>query len=254
MSAAPPNPLSLHRRIALVTGAARGIGAATAVAFARAGGRLALLDRDGPGVERTAVAVGAEGADVLGFTGDVADGEAVAAAVEQVVREWGRVDVLVNNAGIVRDATLADVTDEDWSDTLDVNLTGAMVCARTVVPYMRAAGFGRILSATSITARAGNYGQTAYGASKGGIIAMTRVWARELGRTGITANAVAPGFIDTEMVRSVPEKVVAQVRARVPAGRLGRPEEVANVYLFLASDLASFINGAVVGVDGGLLL
>src|SRR6185503_2122619 len=108
MSAAPPNPLSLHRRIALVTGAARGIGAATAVAFARAGGRLALLDRDGPGVERTAVAVGAEGADVLGFTGDVADGEAVAAAVEQVVREWGRVDVLVNNAGIVRDATLAD--------------------------------------------------------------------------------------------------------------------------------------------------
>jgi 3-oxoacyl-[acyl-carrier protein] reductase len=254
MPAAPPDVLSLHRRIALVTGAARGIGAATALAFARAGARLAVLDRDGAALDRTAVALGGEGAEVLGFTVDVADGEAVAGAVEKIVREWGRVDILVNNAGIVRDATLADVTDEDWTATLDINLSGAMHCARAVVPYMRAAGFGRILSATSITARAGNYGQTAYAASKGGIVGMTRVWARELGRTGITANAVAPGFIDTEMVRSVPEKVVAQVLARVPARRLGRAEEVANVYLFLASDLASFINGAVVGVDGGLLL
>jgi 3-oxoacyl-[acyl-carrier protein] reductase len=250
----PADPLFLHRRIALVTGAARGIGAATARAFARAGARVALLDRDADALERTAAAVGAAGADVLGFTADVADTEAVASVVERLVREWGRVDVLVNNAGIVRDAKLADVTDEAWAETLQVNLTGAMACARAVVPYMRAAGFGRILSATSITARAGNFGQTAYAASKGGIIGMTRVWARELGRTGITANAVAPGFIETDMVRTVPDKVIAQVKARVPAGRLGRPEEVANVYLFLASDLASFINGAVVGVDGGLLL
>jgi 3-oxoacyl-[acyl-carrier protein] reductase len=248
------DPLSLHRRIALVTGAARGIGAATALAFARANARVALLDRDAAGLERTAVALGAEGVEVLGFTADVADAAAVAAAVEKIVREWGRLDILVNNAGIVRDATLAEVTEEAWAETLEVNLTGAMVCARAVVPYMRAAGFGRILSATSIVARAGNYGQTAYAASKGGIVGMTRVWARELGRTGITANAVAPGFIDTDMVRSVPEKVVAQLLARIPAGRMGRAEEVANVYLFLASELASFINGAVVGVDGGLLL
>jgi 3-oxoacyl-[acyl-carrier protein] reductase len=254
MASAPPDVLSLPGRVAFVTGAGRGIGAATALAFARAGAYVALLDRDGAGVERTLDAVGVAGGEAMAFTADVADGAAIGAAVQRTVENWGRVDVLVNNAGIVRDATLADVRDGDWSATLEVNLTGAMVCARAVVPHMRAAGFGRILSASSIVAQAGNYGQTAYAASKGGIVAMTRVWARELGPRGITANAVAPGFIDTEMVRSVPEKVVAQVRARIPAGRLGRPEEVANVYLFLASDLASFINGAVVGVDGGLLL
>jgi 3-oxoacyl-[acyl-carrier protein] reductase len=162
--------------------------------------------------------------------------------------------VVVNNAGIVRDATLEDVTDEDWEATLDVNLRGAMVVARAAVPHMLKAGRGRILSASSLVARTGNYGQTAYAASKAGLIGMTRVWARELGPKGITANVVAPGFIDTDMVKSVPAKVVEQIKQRLPAGRLGRPEEVANVYLFLASDLASFINGAVVGVDGGLLL
>ena len=244
----------MHGRVAFVTGAARGIGAATAAAFAQAGARVALLDRDpeplGPVVE----AIRGAGGDAFALTADVSDAAAVAVAVAEVVARWGRLDVLVNNAGIVRDATLADVRDEDWRTTLDVNLTGAMVCARAVVPHMRAAGFGRILSASSIVARAGNYGQTAYAATKAGIIGMTRVWARELGGKGITANAVAPGFIETDMVRSVPEKVIAQVRQRIPAGRLGRPHEVANVYLFLASDLASFVNGAVVGVDGGLLL
>ena len=246
--------LSLAGRTALVTGAARGIGAATARAIARAGGRVALFDRDADGVERTAEEIGAAGGEALAVCGDVTDPASVAKAVGAAIGEWQRLDVLVNNAGIARDATLGKVTDEDWSLTLDVNLRGAMLCAREVLPHMLAAGQGRILSATSIVARTGNYGQTAYAASKAGIVGLTRAWARELGPKGINANAVAPGFIDTDMVRSIPPKIVDQVVARTPAGRLGRPEEVAQVYVFLASDLATFINGAVVGVDGGLLL
>jgi 3-oxoacyl-[acyl-carrier protein] reductase len=248
-SAELPDLLSLRGRVALVTGAARGIGAATARAFARAGARVALLDREAAELEGVAADTGG-----AAFPADVTDAAAVGRAVDGVIARWGRLDILVNNAGIVRDAALADVTEEDWSTTLDVNLRGTMVCARAAVPHMKAAGFGRILSATSIVARSGNYGQTAYAASKAGIIGLTRTWARELGPKGITANAVAPGFIDTGMVKSVPAKIMAELLARTPAGRMGRPEEVASVYLFLASDLASFVNGAVVGVDGGLLL
>jgi 3-oxoacyl-[acyl-carrier protein] reductase len=249
-----PAVLSLEGRVALVTGAARGIGAATAVALAEAGARVAVVDRDGDGIERTADAIGRAGSDALAIPADVTDVPAMERAVDTVVAEWGRLDVLVNNAGIVRDATLGKVSDEDWTATLDVNLRGAMIGTRAALRPMRAAGAGRILSATSVVARMGNYGQTAYAASKAGIIGLTRAWARELGPLGITANAVAPGFIDTDMAKGVPEKVLSALLERTAARRLGRPEEVAAVYVFLASDLASFMNGAVVGVDGGLLL
>jgi 3-oxoacyl-[acyl-carrier protein] reductase len=250
----PPGVIDLAGRVALVTGAGRGIGAATAVALAQAGARVALVDRDTAGVEGTADAVGRAGGDALAISADVTDTAAVERAVDAIVAEWGRLDVLVNNAGIVRDATLGKVTDEDWTATLDVNLRGVMIASRAALRPMRAAGAGRILSATSVVARMGNYGQTAYAASKAGIVGLTRAWARELGPLGITANAVAPGFIDTDMSRGVPEKVLTALLARTAARRLGRPEEVAAVYVFLASDLASFINGAVIGVDGGLLL
>jgi 3-oxoacyl-[acyl-carrier protein] reductase len=250
----PPGVLSLEGRVALVTGAARGIGAATALALAEAGARVALVDRDAAGIEATADAIGRAGSDALAIPADVTDAPAIERAVDVVVAEWGRLDVLVNNAGIVRDATLGKVSDEDWTATLDVNLRGTMVGTRAALRPMRAAGAGRILSATSVVARMGNYGQTAYAASKAGIIGLTRTWARELGPLGITANAVAPGFIDTEMAKGVPAKVLDALLERTAARRMGRPEEVAAVYVFLASDLASFINGAVVGVDGGLLL
>ena len=246
--------LSLSGRVAIVTGAGRGIGAATAKLLAQAGAHVALLDLDGAGVNRTAEAIGLGGAEALAFVVDVTDGFAIERTFDRVVEEWGRLDVLVNNAGLVRDSCLEDVTDEDWDLTMGVNLKGAMVCTRAAVPHMLARGTGRILSAASVVARDGNFGQTAYGASKAGILGLTRCWARELGPKGITANAVAPGFIDTEMVRTVPAKVVEKIVAATAAGRMGRAEEVAAVYLFLASDLASFMNGAVVGVDGGLLL
>jgi 3-oxoacyl-[acyl-carrier protein] reductase len=246
--------LSLAGRVAIITGGGRGIGAATASAFARAGAHVALVDSQTRGATQTAEKIGLAGGEALHFHGDVTDAFAIERIVDRVVEEWGQVDVLLNNAGIVRDAKLAELSDEDWATTLDVNLRGAMICTRVVVPHMLKRGSGRILSAASVVARMGNYGQTAYAASKGGIIGMTRTWARELGPSGITANCVAPGFIDTEMVKSVPAKIVEQFLARIPARRLGSAEEVANVYLFLASDLASFMNGAVVGVDGGVLL
>jgi 3-oxoacyl-[acyl-carrier protein] reductase len=249
-----PDPLSLEGRVAVVTGAGRGIGAATARLFAKAGAHLALIDKDGATVSRTAEEIGVSGGEALPFTADVTDAFAIERLFDQVAEEWGRLDILLNNAGIVLDATLEDVTDDDWAQTIDVNLRGPMVCARAAVPHMLKNDHGRLLSATSLVARNGNYGQTSYAATKAGLIGMTRTWARELGPKGITANCVAPGFIDTEMVRSVPEKVMKQMVARTPAGRMGTADEVANVYLFLASDLSSFINGAVVGVDGGLLL
>jgi 3-oxoacyl-[acyl-carrier protein] reductase len=246
--------LSLTGRVAVVTGAGRGIGAATARLLSQAGAQVALVDRDAAGVTQTAEQIGVAGGEALPFTNDVTDAFAVERTFDRVAEEWGRLDVLVNNAGTLREAPLEDLTDDDFRDTLDVNLRAAMVCARAAVPHMLRQGRGRILSAASGSTRLGSQGLTAYAAAKAGIVGMTRTWARELGPRGITANAVAPGLIEGETVRTVASEELELTLARIPARRLGRPEEVAAVYLFLASDLAAFINGAVVGVDGGLLL
>ena len=246
--------LSLTGRVAVVTGAGRGIGAATARMLAQAGAHVALVDRDAAGVNQTAEQIALTGGDALAFTNDVTDAFAVERTFDRVADEWGRLDVLVNNAGSLREASLEELTDEDFQETLGVNLLGAMVCARAALPHMLRQGRGRILSAASGSTRLGSLGLTAYAAAKAGIVGMTRTWARELGPRGITANAIAPGLIDGETVRSVPPDELEATLARIAARRLGTPQEVAAVYLFLASDLASFINGAVVGVDGGLLL
>ncbi len=251
---AAPDILSLAGRVAVVTGAGRGIGAATARALAQAGACVALVDRDAAGVTQTAEQIGVQGGEALPFTTDITDAFAVERTFDRVAEEWSRLDILVNNAGALREAALEDLSDEDLQEMLDVNLRGVLVCARAAVPHMVRGRYGRIISASSVSTRLGAQGLTAYSAAKAGIVGMTRTWARELGPLGITANCVAPGLIDSETVRTVAPAELASTLARIPAGRLGTPDEVANVYLFLASDLASFVNGAVVGVDGGLLL
>src|SRR5262249_42400555 len=224
-----------------VTGAASGIGNATARRFALEGCHVASWDMKDADAEEGGIFQNV----------NVADGAAVAAAVQEVMRRWGAIHVLVNNAGIIRDVTLAKMSEEQFDSVIAVNLKGVFNCTKAVVPAMIQSGGGAILNASSIVGITGNFGQTNYVASKAGVIGMTRVWARELGKHKIRVNAVAPGFIETDMIRGMPEKIQQTLIGRTPLGRMGEPEDVANVYLWLASDAASFISGAVIGVDGG---
>jgi 3-oxoacyl-[acyl-carrier protein] reductase len=237
----------LDGKVAIVTGGARGIGAETARVFREAGATVVTWDVS-------------EGADARV---DVTSSGDVAAAVADVVKRHSRIDVLVNNAGILRDALLVKVkdaeivgslSDADFDAVIAVNLRGVFVCTRAVSPVMIKQGFGRILNASSVVGLYGNFGQTNYVATKAAVIGMTRVWARELGPRGITVNAVAPGFIGTEMVRQMPEKILSTMVERTPVRRLGEPRDVALAYLYLASDEAAFVNGAVLSVDGGVVV
>ena len=179
------------------------------------------------------------------LSADVSDFSQVEAMVAAVIQKFGAIDILINNAGITRDATLLKMTEEQWNQVIGVNLTGVFHCTKAVAPHMVERGRGKIINTSSIVGISGNFGQTNYAAAKAGLIGMTKTWARELGPKGITVNAVAPGFIATEMVKKMPEKVLQSMRERTPVRRLGEPRDVANAYLFLASDEADFINGAV---------
>lgn len=254
------NPMRLKDRVTLVTGGAAGIGKATAEAFAREGARVVFCD-----VNENAGRVLAEklGPEAGFYPVDVADRKAVQRWVDEVITRYGRVDVLVNNAGILRDGLLVKMKDgnlarqmaeEDFDLVVSINLKGVFNCTQAVVPFMIRQGGGVILNATSIVGMDGNLGQTNYIAAKAGVIGMTKVWSRELGRFNIRVNAVAPGFTATEILDSMPEKVLKAMKDRTPLGRMGQPAEIANAYLFLASDEASFITGAVLRVDGGMVV
>jgi 3-oxoacyl-[acyl-carrier protein] reductase len=242
----------LHEKVVIVTGAAAGIGKATAQRFAAEGCRVASWD-----VREEEPTPGGIFRKV-----DVTDAAQVEAAVEEVVAGWGGVHVLVNNAGIIRDGQLVKykhgvlagvMSDTQFDSLIGVNLKGVFICTRAVAPRMIASGGGVILNASSVVGLYGNFGQTNYVASKAGVIGMTKVWARELGKYQIRVNAVAPGFIATDMTKGMPEKIRAAMVGHTPLGRMGQPEDIANAYVWLASDAASFISGTVLSVDGGVV-
>lgn len=253
----------LKGKIAIVTGSAMGIGKATALKFAAEGAKIVVCDVMADPGHAVVDEIVAAGGEAFFVSLDVTSADSVRSMVDAVVKKWGRIDVLVNNAGITRDAMLVKIKDGELVDqmseaafdaVINVNLKGVFLCTQTVAPVMIRQGAGVILNAASVVGIYGNFGQTNYVATKSGVIGMTKVWAREMGRKGIRVNAVAPGFILTDMVKKMPEKVLDSMREKVPVNRLGEPEDVANVYAWLASDEASYVNGTVISVDGGIVL
>ncbi|MBL7993943.1 beta-ketoacyl-ACP reductase [bacterium] len=232
---------SLKDKVVIITGGANGIGRVSAEAFASANATVVVWD----------LKTGALPDEINSYSVDVRNSDSVQKATKTVIERFGKIDVLINNAGITHDASLLKMSGQQWRDVLDVNLTGVFNCTKSVAPHMISKKFGRIINTSSVVGLYGNYGQTNYAASKAGVIGMTKVWARELGPKGITVNAVAPGFIATEMVKTIPENVLSKILEKTPVGRLGNPDDVAHIYLFLASEHASFVNGAVISVDGG---
>jgi len=244
--------MRLNNKVSIITGAAQGIGLATALKFADEGAIVVVCDRRPEGVDAAVAAVQARGARALGFALDVTDRSALEAMVVAVKAQYGRIDVLVNNAGITKDARLQKMTLAQFDAVIDVNLRGVFQASQAVVDTMLAQGSGVILNASSVVGIYGNFGQTNYAATKFGVIGFTKTWSRELGPKGIRVNAVAPGFIETPILGTIPDKVLDQMREQVPLHRLGRPEEIAAAYAFLASDEASYVNGAVLEVSGGM--
>ncbi len=236
--------MRLKDKICIVTGASQGIGAATCERFASEGATVIACDRRAP-------ATPVPGAAAF-FEVDVTDRAAIDTMVAAVLAQHGRIDVLVNNAGITKDARLVKMTLEQFDAVIDVNLRGVFHCAQAVAPSMVERGCGVILNASSVVGLYGNYGQTNYAAAKFGVIGFTKTWSRELGPKGVRVNAVAPGFVETPILATVPEKVLQQMKEQVPLGRLAQPAEIASVYAFLASDDASYINGTVIEVSGGM--
>ena len=244
--------MRLQNRVAIITGGANGIGRATAQRFAEEGAIVVICDLKQEQIDRAVEELKSAGAEAAGYVIDVTKRETVDAMVGLVKERYRRIDILVNNAGITKDARLIKMSEADFDAVIDVNLKGVFNCTKAVVDTMIEQNSGVILNASSVVGIYGNFGQTNYAATKFGVIGFTKTWFRELGPKGIRVNAVAPGFIATHILDTIPEKVIKQLEERVSLGRLGKPEEIASVYAFLASDDASYINGAVLEVSGGM--
>lgn len=244
----------LENKVAIITGGADGIGKAAALRFAEEGAKVIIWDLNEEKGLEVVKEIENNGAEAAFYKVNTAIFDEVLKATEAVLETMGTIHILINNAGITRDSTLKKMTLESWQQVIDVNLTGVFHCIKAVSPVMTENSYGRIINTSSVVALYGNFGQTNYVASKAALIGMTKTLAKELGRKGITVNAVAPGFIATEMVAKMPENVLSSMRDKTPVGRLGKPEEIAAAYLFLASDEAAFINGTVLSVDGGVVI
>lgn len=240
----------LKDKIAIITGAAKGIGFATAKRFAEEGAKVMIADISLEAVNAAAAQI----PNAEAFVVNVTDRASIQTAVDRILERHGRIDILINNAGITQDARLIKMTEAQFDAVIDVNLKGVFNCTQLVVPHMLEKGKGAVVNASSVVGIYGNFGQTNYSATKFGVIGFTKTWARELGAKGIRVNAVCPGFISTEMVKAMPENVLQDIKKRSWLGRLGTPEEMANVYLFLASDEASYVNGVALEASGGISL
>lgn len=242
--------MRLKGKIALITGGANGIGLATATRFAKEGAKVILWDVTDKG-DDVVEGLKKEGHEAVFKKISVTNEAAVQSAAREAHKQFGRIDILINNAGITRDRTLLKMSKQEWDDVVAVNLTGVFNCTQAVAPIMKEQNYGRIVSASSNVAIRGNYGQTNYVATKSAIIGMTKVWAMELGRFGITVNCIAPGFIHTAMTDAMPEEIRKNSIAHIPVGHWGVPDDIANGYLYLASDEASFVSGICLTIDGG---
>lgn len=245
--------MEFKNKIILITGGAAGIGKSTAKAFAELGGSIVIWDLNEEAGKEFVSELKEDDVPSLFRKVDVTNFDEVGKGIQEIVDNYGKVDVLINNAGITMDKTLKKMDPDTWQKVIDVNLTGVFNCTRQAVNHMLEAGSGVILNASSVVGLYGNFGQTNYVATKAGVIGMTKTWARELGPKGIRVNAVAPGFIATEMVQKMPENVIEHMVSKTPLGRMGKPEDIANAYTFLASDKAAFITGTVISVDGGII-
>ncbi|MBU3555928.1 3-oxoacyl-ACP reductase FabG [Polynucleobacter sp. UB-Piko-W3] len=240
----------LKNKVAIITGAAKGIGFATVQRFAQEGAIVIMADMNLEAAKGAAAQI----PNAEAYAMNVTDRASIQAAVDQVMQKHGRIDILINNAGITQDARLVKMTEAQFDAVIDVNLKGVFNCTQLIVPHMLETKSGAIVNASSVVGIYGNFGQTNYSATKFGVIGFTKTWARELGPKGVRVNAICPGFIATEMVKAMPENILQDIERRSWLGRLGTPEEIANVYLFLASNEASYINGVALEASGGISL
>ena len=241
-------------KVVIITGGGSGIGKETGILFAKEGAKVVIADVNEKRGAETVELIKNAGGEAFFAKLDVSNREQAKQVVKETIAKYGRVDVLINNAGIIQDALVVKMTEEQWDKVININLKGPFNCIQAVVGQMISQGSGVILNISSIVALYGNVGQTNYAATKAGLVGMTKTLAKELGKKGIRVNAVAPGFIYTPMTETMPEKILEMMKEKTPLKRLGTPADIASTLLFLASDDASFINGAVISVDGGLLL